>query len=349
MVKKLVIKNFGPIRAAEIDLKKINIFIGPQGSGKSTIAKIVSAVMSYMEKKGLGRSTEELKAKLVEDLNLSSFFEQGTRVTIKSVEGEEILVEKEEDLFYVKEDPAPYYSSFFNSIYIPAERTVIPLIAGSSFYFIREKTPIPKYITDFGLLFQKARADIKSQKFSFLDDITYHYRDGNDTIELKNGKIIALTDCSNGIQTTVPLLLAFSWLTTQVNNRANNKTINIAIEEPELSLFPFTQNDLLKFIFQKIALLNYHLTITTHSPYTLTAINNLIYAYQVGTQKEEVKDIVPMELWLNPEDVGAWYVDNGTVHTIMDFETNQIKAEAIDKISEELNKEYDKIMDVKFK
>lgn len=36
----LIIKNIGPINEVEFDLNKINIFMGPQSSGKSTIAKI---------------------------------------------------------------------------------------------------------------------------------------------------------------------------------------------------------------------------------------------------------------------------------------------------------------------
>ena len=36
------IKNIGPIKEVEISLNKINVFMGPQSSGKSTIAKIIS-------------------------------------------------------------------------------------------------------------------------------------------------------------------------------------------------------------------------------------------------------------------------------------------------------------------
>jgi predicted ATPase len=38
----LIIQNIGPVRNVEIELNKINIVIGPQSSGKSTIAKIIS-------------------------------------------------------------------------------------------------------------------------------------------------------------------------------------------------------------------------------------------------------------------------------------------------------------------
>ena len=42
MISKLIIKNIGPIKNVELELNKVNIIMGPQSSGKSTIAKIVS-------------------------------------------------------------------------------------------------------------------------------------------------------------------------------------------------------------------------------------------------------------------------------------------------------------------
>ena len=39
---KITIKNIGPIKDAAILLNKVNVFIGPQSCGKSTIAKLVS-------------------------------------------------------------------------------------------------------------------------------------------------------------------------------------------------------------------------------------------------------------------------------------------------------------------
>ena len=38
----LTIKNFGPIKDISLNLKKVNLLIGTQGSGKSTIAKVLS-------------------------------------------------------------------------------------------------------------------------------------------------------------------------------------------------------------------------------------------------------------------------------------------------------------------
>ena len=38
----LVVRNIGPIKDIELDLNKVNLFMGPQSCGKSTLAKIIS-------------------------------------------------------------------------------------------------------------------------------------------------------------------------------------------------------------------------------------------------------------------------------------------------------------------
>lgn len=45
----LKIQHVGPIKSVDIDLNKINIIIGPQSSGKSTISKI-ACFCSWVEK-----------------------------------------------------------------------------------------------------------------------------------------------------------------------------------------------------------------------------------------------------------------------------------------------------------
>ncbi len=47
---RLSIKNFGPIKSVSLDLKRINVLIGPQSSGKSTILKIAS-FCNWLEKR----------------------------------------------------------------------------------------------------------------------------------------------------------------------------------------------------------------------------------------------------------------------------------------------------------
>ena len=48
-MRRLTIRNVGPVKSVDINLNKVNVFIGPQSSGKSTIAKVLSTC-SWVEK-----------------------------------------------------------------------------------------------------------------------------------------------------------------------------------------------------------------------------------------------------------------------------------------------------------
>jgi AAA15 family ATPase/GTPase len=48
MIEKLVVKNFAGIREVEIEVKRINILIGPQASGKSVCAKLLFYFKSFV-------------------------------------------------------------------------------------------------------------------------------------------------------------------------------------------------------------------------------------------------------------------------------------------------------------
>lgn len=58
-MKHLKVKNFGPVRDAELDLKEYNFLIGGQGVGKSTLAKLLSIVSDYNLYLFLSRSERE--------------------------------------------------------------------------------------------------------------------------------------------------------------------------------------------------------------------------------------------------------------------------------------------------
>ena len=55
----LHLENIGPIQVVDIDLTRVNIFIGPQSSGKSTIAKMISFCL-WIEKKVATTLTEKI-------------------------------------------------------------------------------------------------------------------------------------------------------------------------------------------------------------------------------------------------------------------------------------------------
>ena len=41
----IIIKYVGPLKEVSLDIKRINVFMGPQSTGKSTIAKIISQAL----------------------------------------------------------------------------------------------------------------------------------------------------------------------------------------------------------------------------------------------------------------------------------------------------------------
>ena len=58
MNEQLVVKNFGPIKDATVDFKRVTVFIGPTGGGKSTLAKL-AAVFRQFPKLGLDEANRE--------------------------------------------------------------------------------------------------------------------------------------------------------------------------------------------------------------------------------------------------------------------------------------------------
>ena len=119
------------------------------------------------------------------------------------------------------------------------------------------------------------------------------------------------------------------------------------IEEPELNLFPLSQDKLVRFLVDKCVNNNISMLLTTHSPYILTSLNNLMYAYQIGKDNvSKVERIVERRYWVNPEDVSAYMLlPNGTCESIIDSE-GLIKAEKIDSVSAILNEDFNAIMDI---
>ena len=99
------------------------------------------------------------------------------------------------------------------------------------------------------------------------------------------------------------------------------------IEEPEQNLFPQTQKDLMYYLVSALDHgKNHHLLLTTHSPYILSALNNLLYAHKVGHKgdKKLVSGIIPETSWLDFEKIKAYFVCEGGVRSIMDEDTGMV-------------------------
>lgn len=138
----------------------------------------------------------------------------------------------------------------------------------------------------------------------------------------------------------------------QVYKTTTEQQCSIFLEEPEVNLFPTTQRELVKYLIQS----TYHnkegrahdLFITTHSPYILTTLNNLIYAYDCAKNSTAIPTIIAEDYWVNFDDVGVWFVKNGTIECILDQEERQIDATKIDEVSQLLNDEFDNLLNTQY-
>ena len=133
--------------------------------------------------------------------------------------------------------------------------------------------------------------------------------------------------------------IAISTLSSKFNKKA---FINI-VEEPEQNLFPVSQMQIMKSL---VSICNQNednkLILSTHSPYVLATINNLILAKRVGEKyPDKVNARVDKHLWLNFDDVFAGIVRNGEIEKIIDDEFDMIQIEQIDSVSQVINEEFD--------
>ena len=123
------------------------------------------------------------------------------------------------------------------------------------------------------------------------------------------------------------------------------------IEEPEENLFPVTQYELVKHIFQSLnSNPDNSVVITTHSPYILTAVNNLIQAGNVIASDVEKTPQVHHALGVNTslqyEDIHAWALEKGNLRSMNDDEFQLISAAAIDDASDIINKDFETLLEI---
>ena len=355
MKEKLIIKNFGPIKVVELKLSKFNVLIGDQGTGKSTVAKLLIAIGNTCY-----REIFDLKEDENFDKPTNQFFGHLKNVGIYSYlsDNTEIFFENSKYKFtYLNQIAIPELKTndflkliSYDFTYIPAERNIAIALLDSLYALIEIKASIPSLLLRFGNKFQTARKNPNQLNYKEIIGVNYQFKDNVDIIILTSGKEIRIRESSSGIQGLVALLTVFNYVVLEESKKAGNLLV---IEEPELDCFPKTQYKLVKHFINSTN--DYieddykdQLLITTHSPYILTSLNNLMYAYQVGQKHhQDVNKIINKKYWVNPNYVSAYQLlANGTCENIID-EDGLIMAEKIDVISREINKEFDLMQDIK--
>ena len=165
---------------------------------------------------------------------------------------------------------------------------------------------------------------------------SYKIDSGEERITLDDGNYVRINFASSGQQDTLWITnLLFYYL-------VQKRPAMFIIEEPESHLFPSSQ----KYIMELISLVcnqGHSVIVTTHSPYVLGTLNNLLYAssFRKTSKQEEASKIIPSSLWLDYDKFQAWFVKGGQIEDCRDSEMKMIDNARIDEISGIINQEYD--------
>lgn len=232
----------------------------------------------------------------------------------------------------------------FDSIYIPAERNFLHLIEGNVMGLIKSGVNIPEHILNIGNEYEKAIHTIKELPINIIDKKIKYKREGKASYIYHNqNEKVNLLESASGLQSVVPILLLVEY-SKSLKEKYN---FNFVVEEPELNLYPKAQHELIKYLVKNCLFERKNLILTTHSPFVLASINNLLLAFDKGkTKPTEVNKIIKKESWLDPKNFIAYELKNGKAKKIMNDKLGQINENMIDIVSDSFSDEFDKLLDL---
>lgn len=236
------------------------------------------------------------------------------------------------------------------SIYIPAERNLMSVFTNNIFSFLKSGANIPESIKRFGSLYEAAKGENKNLSIDFMN-IKVDFANEDDKIVLDDaGTEIRFEQASSGMQSIIPL-----WAVYLYGIKKHVQATAI-IEEPELNLFPILQVDLINNLVVQLNQTKAKLLITTHSPYILSVLDNLIYANDVyqkakatnnKEQMQRIEKLVDPSILINYDEVAAYLCkDDGVVERINDDEMRNTGAYALDKASTITSHIFNELMDI---
>ena len=324
-MSNIIIRNFGAIKEqrAPIEIKKVTFFIGNQGSGKSTVAKLIATFMwiekalfkesynpQWFEKNNTFRDLFLSYHRLENYLKENTYIQYiGSAFSITYTKGQ-LSFEKKEMAYALPQ-----------LMYVPSERNFISYMKS-----MRELKVASAALNDFLAAYTYAKEKMTEIPLPINESYLLYDKD-RDILYVKGEDYrVQLSEASSGFQSLVPLFLVSDYLVNSIRNKTEpmsieerkqfekqikeiyanpyfteeqrrsaanalsekfNKTsfVNI-VEEPEQNLFPTSQRDMLYSLLK----INNEITankliITTHSPYL---VNYVSVSVEAGKLKQGV-------------------------------------------------------------
>lgn len=398
MNERLVVKSFGPIRNIDISFRKVNLFIGDQGTGKSCIVKLFST-FRWLEKALMTETypldyfTKFVDARFKKQLcgyhRIEDFFCDDTYILYESTLFKFVYTES---VFNI-ENKKGTITGLPKIMYVPAER----IILSSAEKKLKTFDGLPASNLTFNQTFWESKEQFKDGYVLPFGNLSYKYDSLNDISWIVgSGYRVRLINASSGIQSALPVCIVSDYLgnivasgkerpmsvdelqklqkeTSKIMENDNltdavknamlkylsgrsryNCFVNI-VEEPELSLFPESQNSLIRLLCKvNNGTKDNMLLLTSHSPYTLAILNNLVLAYKAYEKgdedtKRKVAEIVSPEYHVDPESLTAFSLSETGMEnyqSVLSESSGIISKNDLDTVSEKIMHEFNTLYHV---
>lgn len=230
-MRHLQIKNFGPIKSADLELGQVNIIIGLQSSGKSCVLK-TACYCAWVEKRlelsqkvnGFGKGSAFIDL-MAEYYKMSGYVHEDTYIEYET-NHVKFSYDHSNRQFQMNWKPGHWNFRRPKVSYVPADRNLVAAIPGWS------SLSLDGNMIEFMSDWDKARRFLKHED-NFLDlGMTYSYdnNSNSDTVRLENGQPLRLSDSSSGIQSLLPMYVHLDYLTRGQYEDVKNK---ISYEQKE--------------------------------------------------------------------------------------------------------------------